>query len=166
MSETTTDPATASESGGMDDDKNRGFSAVALALGFVVVGVGAAVMATSFPDRAGIVPITVAVPMTALALFIVISETRHLRRPRRSSLAIAIRTNPFLWLGAFTALFYLVGAVASLGVFGAALAQVRGRQPWRLVVPIVAVTTAVFFVIVEVLLGESLYRGVFLERIS
>lgn len=166
MTDVSTEQTTTTESGGPGDDQSRGFSAVGLAVGFVVVGVGAAAMATTFPDRAGIVPLTVAIPMTALALFIVVSEARRVRRPRRPRLATSLPRNPFIWLGVFTALFYLVGAAASLGIFGAALARVRGRQPWRLVVPIVLVTTAIFFVIVEVLLGESLYRGVFLERIS
>ncbi len=122
-------------------------------------------MAVGFPDRAGIVPVVVAVPTAALAVTVAVTEMR--RPPRRAPRARSEPLhNPYLWLAIFTALLYLVGEAASLAIFGAALARFRGGQSWRVIVPVVAVTTVAFFIVTEVALGESLYRGVFLEALS
>ncbi|NUL45790.1 hypothetical protein F7P69_11385 [Cellulosimicrobium funkei] len=136
--------------------------AVAFACLCLGVAVGASVLALGFPGRAGLAPLTVGIPTVILMMVVVIHEIRHLRRGRVRNPLVA---NPYLWVALYAVTFYVLGALAALAILSFTLIRFRGGQSWKATLIATAAAALAFFVMTETVLGESLYRGVFLEQL-
>ncbi|MFH5822320.1 tripartite tricarboxylate transporter TctB family protein [Georgenia sp. AZ-5] len=140
-------------------------SAVLFALSCLVGAGAAAVVALDFAGRAGLAPLIVAVPTAALAAVVLIQEITRWRSGRRRTARRRLIENPYAWISTYAAAFYLLGALGALVLFSTSLMRWRGHQPWRMTLIVTVGTAVAFFVATEVLLEESLYRGVFLEQL-
>lgn len=137
-----------------------GISSVAFAVFCLLLVIGAIVEATGFPGRAGLAPLTVAIPTAALLLLVVISEVRQFRY---APLHRPLVANPYLWTALYGMSFYVLGAVGALLVFSFTLIRFRERASWKASLIATGAAGAGFFIMTEILLSESLYRGVLLE---
>lgn len=131
--------------------------------GCLLLAVGAAtVQAFGFAGRAGLAPITVGVPTTIGLLFVFIHE---LRRFRGGAARGALKASPYFWIAIYLGTFFAFGALASLVIFTLTLTKFRGERTWKETIIFTVISGVVFFILIETILGESLYRGWFLELI-
>jgi len=136
------------------------------AIAFVVVAllaVGTAtVQAFDFPERAGLAPLTVGIPTTLIIILITVRELRHFKRETEHAL---LKNNAYFWMLIYTGSFYVFGALGALITFSIGLIRVRGKRTWKETILFTVISSAAFFLLTETILGESLYRGWFMEQL-
>lgn len=143
------------------DNTANGGAVTFVILALLLVG-AATLNAIGFPGKAGLAPLTVGIPTTVLLAIIAIRELRHFKR---ASKRVDLRVNAYFWILVFVVAFYALGAIGALIVFSVGLLKIRGERTWKVTLIYTAVSATAFFLLTETVLGESLYRGLFMEQL-